>query len=65
MSKTKAITAIKKVRDIEKKHWDKWRFCNEHKFTLEAEFHKKITDELREVIFVLQDEFDTGYVGAD
>ena len=65
MCKDKAIKAIKKIRQIEDKHYKKFEFCNEHKFTLEAEYHRKIINEVKEIGWALQDIFDVGYVSSD
>ena len=62
MEKSKAIEAIRFVRQAENKHYEKGNFCREHNMTLDAIKHNEIKNELRRIANNLQTIFETGYV---
>ena len=60
--KEKAIKVIKEIREREEKFMQKASFCREHNFNLDAQKASEISDELRKVCSLIQNEFGTGYV---
>lgn len=63
--KNKAIKLIKEIRKIENKHFEKAVFCREHNMELENMKHLAIEREVRQIIRLIENEFDTGYVASD
>jgi hypothetical protein len=60
--KNKAIKLIKEIRKIEDKHFEKAVFCREHNMELENIKHVAIEKEVRKIIRLIENEFDTGYI---
>lgn len=60
--KQKAIKAIKEIRSRENKYMEQSNFCREHNFNLDAQKSSEIAEELRKVCYLLQTEFETGYI---
>ena len=61
----KAIKVIKEIRKMEEDAENQGTFCREHGFELEAAKFKAIEDKLRRVCLILENEFETGYVGYE
>ena len=63
--KDKAIKLIKEIRKIEDKHFEKAVFCREHNMVLENIKHLAIEKEVRQIIRLIENEFETGYVSNE
>jgi F0F1-type ATP synthase epsilon subunit len=64
-TKEKAIKLVKDIRTRRDYVAEKGRFCREHKFDLDAIKFAAIEAELRDVTYMIQDAFETGYVPHD
>lgn len=60
--KEKAIAVILKIREREEELNEKAEFCHEHNFRLEQDRFNALAQELRRVISLLKNEFETGNV---
>ena len=61
-AKEKAIKLVKQIRKRRDYVTEKGRFCREHKFDLDAIKFAAIEAELRDITYMIQEEFETGYV---
>jgi hypothetical protein len=60
--KSKVIKTIKKIHKLENNHFEKAVFCRDHNMDLDNIKHLAIEREMRKVIRLIEDEFDTGHI---
>ncbi|MBA9078335.1 hypothetical protein [Rufibacter quisquiliarum] len=63
MNKEKTGTeAARKIRQLERKHFDKAQFCQQHNMKLDEIKHREIAEALNEAAWAVEDAFKLGYV---
>jgi hypothetical protein len=60
----KAKQIINELRKRQDSLYEKFDFCKQHNFNLEAQSFRALEDEVRRICQMLENHFDTGYVSA-
>lgn len=61
----KAVKAIKEIRKKEIEAFKQAQWCREHKFNLEFEKFRHVSDTLRRLALEIEDIFETGYISGE
>lgn len=59
---SKVVTGIKLIKQMEKKHIEKARWCKEHNMELQRQWHWEMAEEMRRLSSKMEDHFGTGYI---
>ncbi len=59
---SKVVTGIKLIKQMEKKHIEKTRWCKEHNMELQRQWHWEMAEEMRRLSMQMEDHFGTGYI---
>ena len=59
---SKVVTGIKLIKQMEKKHIEKTRWCKEHNMELQRQWHWEMAEEMRRLSMQMEDHFGTRYI---